>query len=113
MDLAADRLAAATDLFESGQGDQADVTFFSYESMFACVRALVYSCGLRERGMRCLLLACEHFFVRPGLLEADHLLAFERAQGHKTSPAENLKAATELAEKTLLLLNSQEPKANR
>ena len=33
MELAADRLAAATDLFESGQGDQADVTFFSYESI--------------------------------------------------------------------------------
>ena len=102
--LAADRLDAAGHLFESGHGDQADVTFFSYEAMFACIRALVYQRGYRERGLRCLLLACEHLYVQAGLLDPALLIALERAQGHKSSPAECLNAATALSERTLQLV---------
>jgi len=105
LELAADRLDAATNLFESGTGDQADVTFFSYEAMFACVRALVYRHGYRERGLRCLLIACEYLYVRDGQLAPGLLIEFERAQGLKSSPAECLKAATALANRTVELLN--------
>lgn len=103
--LAADRLDAATNLFESGVGDQADVTFFSYEAMFACVRALVYRHGYRERGLRCLLVACEYLYVRNGHLAPGLLIAFEQAQGLKSSPADCLKTASELAKRTLELIS--------
>ena len=55
---AGDRLDAAVNIHTTGQGDPADVVFLSYEAMFSCVRALVYSKGYREFGLRCLLLAC-------------------------------------------------------
>jgi hypothetical protein len=104
--LAADRLDAATNLFESRQGDQADVSFFSYETMFACIRALVYRHGYRELGLRCLLLACEHLYVSEGLLDPALLVAFERAQGLKTPPGENLRAASAIVKRTLELLEA-------
>ena len=40
--------------------------FLSYEAMFSCLRALVYDKGYREAGLRCLMLACEELYVRPG-----------------------------------------------
>ncbi len=101
---AADRLEAAANIQTSGQGDPADVSFLSYEAMFACLRALVYHKGYREAGLRCLLLACEELYVRPGLLDASHLIAFERAQGLKTPPAENLAAASAFVKRTLEIL---------
>ena len=88
----------------TGQGDPADVSFLSYQAMFACLRALVYSKGYREAGLRCLLLACENLYVKPGLLDAEHIHAFERAQGMKTPPAENLAAASAFVKRTLEIL---------
>src|SRR5215213_2245710 len=78
---AADRLEAAANLQATGQGDPADISFLSYESMFACLRALVYHKGYREAGLRCLMLACEDLYVKPGTLDASLLVAFERSQG--------------------------------
>ena len=80
MSTAADRLEAAANINFTGQGDQADVSFLSYEAMFNCLRALVYQRGYREMGLRCLMLACEHLYVKTGVLEASHIHAFERAQ---------------------------------
>src|SRR5439155_11004321 len=76
--VAADRLEAANNIQSTGQGDPADISFLSYEAMFACLRALVYSRGYREAGLRCLILACEELYIRPGQLDPAHLLAFER-----------------------------------
>jgi uncharacterized protein (UPF0332 family) len=101
---AGDRLEAAANIHTSGQGDQADVSLLSYEAMFACVRALVYSKGYREAGLRCLLLACEELYVRPGTLDVAHIHAFERAQGLKTKPEENLRAASLFVKRTLEIL---------
>lgn len=101
---AGDRLEAAANVQTSGQGDPADVSFLCYEAMFSCLRALVYAKGYREAGLRCLLLACEHLYVRQGLLDVEHVHAFERTQGLKTPPAENLAAASALVKRTLELL---------
>jgi uncharacterized protein (UPF0332 family) len=101
---AADRLEAAANIHHTGQGDPADISFLSYEAMFSCLRALVYSKGYREAGMRCLLLACEGLFVRTGQLDVAHVHAFERAQGLKTPPAENLAAASAFVKRTLEIL---------
>lgn len=91
--LAGERLDAASRLHRSGQADQTDTGLFAYEAMFAALRALVYAKGYREAGLRCLLLACEQFYVRPGQLDAEHLRAFERAQSLKMDPAAILEAA--------------------
>ncbi len=107
--LAADRLEAATLLHDGGSGDQADVTLFSYEAMFACVRALVYRQGYREAGLRCLLLACEALYIRPGTLDVAHIHAFERAQGLKTPPAANLAAAAAFLRATVQILGPAAP----
>lgn len=101
---AADRLEAAANLQATGQGDPADICFLSYEAMFSCLRALVYHKGYREAGLRCLLLACENLYVRAGVLDADHLVAFERAQGLKMPAAESLKAASAFVKRTLEIL---------
>ena len=101
---AGERLEAAANVQRSGQGDPADVSFLSYEAMFCCLRALVYQKGYREAGLRCLLLAVEGLYVRPGTLDISHIHAFERAQGLKTPPAENLAAAFALSKRTLELL---------
>ena len=103
---AAERLEAAANLHKAGAGDPADVSFLSYEAMFNCLRALVYQKGYREAGLRCLLLACENLYVRPGALDVELIHAFERAQGLKTPPAESLNAAFALSKKTLELLNA-------
>ena len=102
--LAGDRLEAANNIHSTGQGDPADISLLSYEAMFACLRALVYTKGYREAGLRCLLLACEELYVKPGQLDPAHLLAFERAQGLKTSPQDNLTAASLFVKRTLELL---------
>jgi uncharacterized protein (UPF0332 family) len=101
---AGDRLEAAANVQTSGQGDPADISFLSYEAMFCCLRALVYAKGYREAGLRCLLLACEKLYIRTGLLDAGHIHAFERAQGLKTTPEENLAAAAAFVKRTLELL---------
>ncbi len=101
---AADRLEAAANLQSTGQGDPADISFLSYEAMFSCLRALVYQKGYREAGLRCLMLACENLYVRPGDLDVAHIHAFERAQGLKTPPAENLTAAFAFLKRTLEIL---------
>ena len=102
---AGDRLEAATNIKSSGQGDPADVVFLSYESMFCCLRALVYEKGYREAGLRCLMLACESLYVREGLLDVEHLHAFERAQGLKLAPDEALAAASAFVRRALELLH--------
>ena len=104
MATAADRLEAAANINHTGQGDMADVSFLSYEAMFNCLRALVYQKGYREMGLRCLMLACEHLYVRTGLLEPGHIHAFERAQGLKRPPAENLAAASAFVKRTIEIL---------
>src|SRR5436190_2428305 len=101
---AGDRLEAAVNIHTTGQGDPADIVFLSYEAMFCCLRALVYAKGYREFGLRCLLLACEHLYIRPGLLDVAHVHAFERAQGLKTPPDETLAAAFAFVKRTLELL---------
>jgi uncharacterized protein (UPF0332 family) len=101
---AGDRLEAAANIHTSGQGDPADVSFLSYEAMFACLRALVYDKGYREAGLRCLLLACEELYIKPGALDAAHLIAFERAQALRGTPAENLAAASAFVKRTLEIL---------
>jgi uncharacterized protein (UPF0332 family) len=101
---AGDRLEAAWNVHQSGQGDGADVSFLSYEAMFCCLRALVYAKGYREAGLRCLLLAAENLYVRAGLLDVAHIHAFERAQGLKTTPDENVNAASAFVRRTLELL---------
>ena len=103
---AGDRLEAAANIHATGQGDPTDITLFSYEAMFACIRALVYAKGYREAGLRCLLLACEELYVRPGQLDPSLLIAFQRAQGLKTSPADNLAAAGALVRRTLEILRT-------
>ncbi|MCL6432305.1 MAG: hypothetical protein K6V36_15830 [Anaerolineae bacterium] len=80
---------------------------FSYDAMFACLRALVYARGYREMGLRCLLLACEEFYVRPGLLDPSHIHALERAQSFKADPGACLAAASAFVKRTLELLSQQ------
>lgn len=101
---AGDRLEAAVNIQTTGQGDPADASMLAYEAMFACIRALVYAKGYREAGLRCLLLACENLYVKPGTLEASHLVAFERAQGLKMQAADNVNAAAALVKRTLEIL---------
>src|SRR5258708_2271286 len=101
---AGDRLEASVNIQTSGQGDPADAVFLSYEAMFCCLRALVYAKGYREFGLRCLLLACENLYVRTGQLDVVHIHAFERAQGLKTTPEENVNAASAFVRRTLELL---------
>ena len=101
---AGDRLEGAVNIQTSGQGDPADVVFLSYEAMFCCLRALVYSKGYREYGLRCLLLACENLYVRTGQFDADHLRKFELAQRLKLSPADAVAAASAFVKRTLELL---------
>ena len=107
---AGDRLEAASKLLASGQGDAADATFLSYEAMFCCLRALVYSKGYREAGLRCLLLACENLYVKTGHFDAEHIHAFERAQGLRIPPDQALAAASSFVKRTLQLL-TEEPAA--
>ena len=101
---AGDRLEAANNIFTTGQGDLADVNFLGYEAMFCCVRALVYNKGYREMGLRCLLLAAEGLYVKPGKLDVKHLHAFERAQGLKLTPEETIESASAFVKRTLELL---------
>lgn len=104
--LASDRLDAASALDVNSPGDGADISLLSYEAMFACIRALVYAHGYRESGLRCLLLACEELYIRPGTLDAAHLHAFQRVQGLKLPPADSLAAAAALVQRTLQILES-------
>ena len=101
---AGDRLEAAVNIQTTGQGDPADAALLAYEAMFACIRALVYHKGYREGGLRCLLLACDRLYVKPGVLDPAHIIAFERAQGLKTKAAENINAAAALVKRTLEIL---------
>jgi uncharacterized protein (UPF0332 family) len=101
---AGDRLEAAANIRNSGQGDPADIGFLSYEAMFCCLRALVYDKGYREAGLRCLMLACENLYVRQGLLDVEHIHSFERAQGLKLPPEQALASATAFVKRTLELL---------
>jgi uncharacterized protein (UPF0332 family) len=101
---AGDRLEGAVNIKTTGQGDPADIVFLSYEAMFCCLRALVYAKGYRENGLRCLLLACEKLYVRPGQFDADHLRKFELAQRLKLSPADAVAAASAFVKRTLELL---------
>jgi uncharacterized protein (UPF0332 family) len=101
---AGDRLEAAVNIQTTGQGDPADAALLAYEAMFACLRALVYAKSYREAGLRCLLLACQELYVKPGTLEPAHLIAFERAQGLKMEAAENVNAAAAFVKRTLEIL---------
>jgi uncharacterized protein (UPF0332 family) len=101
---AGDRLEAAANIRNTGQGDPADISFLSYEAMFCCLRALVYDKGYREAGLRCLMLACENLYVRTGQLDVAHIHAFERAQGLKLPPDDALAAASGFVKRTLEIL---------
>lgn len=100
---AADRLEGAANIQANG-GDQADLVFLCYEAMFCGLRALVYARGYRELGLRCLMLACETLYVRPGELDAEHLRRFELAQRLKLPPAEALEAASTFSKRVLELI---------
>jgi uncharacterized protein (UPF0332 family) len=101
---AGDRLEAAANIRNTGQGDPADIGFLSYEAMFCCLRALVYEKGYREAGLRCLMLACDNLYVRTGLLDVAHIHAFERSQGLKLPPDQALAAASAFVKRTLEIL---------
>jgi uncharacterized protein (UPF0332 family) len=101
---AGDRLDAAVNIHTTGQGDPADVVFLSYEAMFCCLRALVYSKGYREYGLRCLLLACEGLYVRTGQLDGELLRKFELAQRLKLTPTDAVGASSAFVKRTLELL---------
>ncbi|WP_169979961.1 HEPN domain-containing protein [Tautonia rosea] len=103
---AADRLDAAANLRANPKGDPTDLCLMSYEAMFCCLRALVYQKGYREAGLRCLILACEGLYVRPGKLDPQHLRAFERAQALRLAPDEALDAASAFVKQTLELLQA-------
>lgn len=98
------RLEMAVNLQSAVTGDPADVVFLCYESMFCCLRALVYAKGYREYGLRCLLLACENLYVRPGQLDADLIRQFELAQRLKLTPADAVVSASTLMGRTRELL---------
>jgi hypothetical protein len=50
------------------------------------------------------MLACESLYVRAGLLDVEHIHAFERAQGLKLPPEQALAAAAAFVKRTLELL---------
>jgi len=102
---AGDRLEGALNIQTTGQGDPADAVFLSYEAMFCCLRALVYAKGYREMGLRCLLLACETLYVKPGDFDAEHLRKFELAQRMKLSPADAVASASAFVKRTLELIS--------
>ena len=101
---AADRLDAAATLAANPKGDPTDLCLLCYEAMFCCLRALVYRKGYREAGLRCLLLACETLYVRPGLLDPYHLQNFGAVQRLTLPPDETLDAASAFVKRTLKLL---------
>lgn len=105
LNMAGERLDAAGALQAADRGQSSESVTLSYESMFACIRALVYAKGYRESGMGCLLIACEELYVKPGLLEPAHLVRFEQAQSLRMSSEAALAAASELAKRTLELLS--------
>ncbi len=100
------RAEGAARLLSGEKPDAVDVGALAHEAMFAAIRALVYAKGYRESGLRCLLLAAEGFYVRPGLLDGGHLLAYERVQGMKLPPAEAVEAARGLVERAGQLVES-------
>ncbi len=101
---AGDRLDAAVNIQTTGQGDPADVVFLSYEAMFCCLRPWFTPRATVNLVLRCLLLACEGLYVRPGQLDADHLRKFELAQRLKMSPADAVAASSAFVKRTLELL---------
>ena len=103
-DQADDQLGAARDLLGGTKPDPTDVGILAHAAMFAAIRALVYARGYREAGLRCLILACEGLYVRPGQLDAGQLLAYERVQGYKLGPAESVAAAADLVARARALL---------
>ena len=106
LNLAADRLEAATNIQTINKGDKADIIFLSYEAMFACMRALVYSKGLREYGLRCLMIATEVHYVKTGLLDGALIQKFQQLQQLKSKPEESLDVASTFVKRTLEILNA-------
>jgi uncharacterized protein (UPF0332 family) len=104
LNMAADRLEAATNIHSYQKGDKADIIFLSYEAMFACIRALVYTKGLREYGLRCLLIALEVHYVKPGILDPKLIQKFQTIQELKSSPQEAIDIASALVKRTLEIL---------
>lgn len=98
------RLEMAVNLQSAATGDPADVVFLCYESMFCCLRALVYAKGYREYGLRCLLLACDQLYVRPGDLDADQIHQFELARRLKLAPVDAVASASNFMSRTRELL---------
>ncbi len=103
---AADRLEAATNIHTYNKGDKADIIFLAYEAMFACMRALVYSKGLREYGMRCLIIATDVHFVKPGLLDGAMVQKFQKLQELKSKPEEAIEIASAFVKRTLEILTA-------
>ena len=108
-----DLLGAARDLLASAKPDPTDVGTLAYQAMFAGVRALVYAQGYREAGLKCLILACEGLYVRPGTLDAGQLVAFERVQGFKLPPTDAVDAAADLLAKVRDLVGGPPAPATR
>ncbi|MFM7315602.1 MAG: HEPN domain-containing protein [Isosphaeraceae bacterium] len=103
---AADRLEAATNIYSFNKGDKADIIFLAYEAMFACMRALVYSKGLREYGMRCLIIATDVHYVKPGLLDGAMVQKFQKLQELKSKPEEAIEIASAFVKRTLEILTA-------
>jgi uncharacterized protein (UPF0332 family) len=103
---AADRLEAATNIHSYQKGDKADIIFLAYEAMFACMRALVYTKGYREYGLRCLIIATEVHYVKPGLLDGALVQKFQQLQQLKSKPEEALEIASAFVKRTLEILTS-------
>ena len=103
---AADRLEAATNIHSYQKGDKADIIFLAYEAMFACMRALVYTKGYREYGLRCLIIATEVHYVKPGLLDGALVQKFQQLQQLKSKSEEALEIASAFVKRTLEILTS-------
>lgn len=106
LNTAADRLEAATNIQTYNKGDKADIIFFSYEAMFACMRALVYTKGFREYGMRCLIIATDVHYVKTGLLDGAMIQKFQQIQELKSRPEEAIEVASAFVKRTLEILTS-------
>ncbi len=100
---AEDRIATVLDARSQADGDakkkkgaEVDHLMMVYQAVFACLRALLYAEGYRERGLGCLLIAIKHLYVRPGRLNARYLELFPRLQGLREPLPEALTIAQQL-----------------
>jgi hypothetical protein len=104
LEFAEDRLGLCDAILVRGTTDLDGVNQYGYEAMLACIRALVYSRGYREAGLRCLMLACEKLRVETGELDPGFMRSFELVQGRRTRPEEARDAATSFLQRVREIL---------